>query len=83
MMKSDTSSQSRNSLRPLMALALLIAAPLLHAQQNFTSTGGVTSTPESVQIGATLPVQGKLHIFSATDDTVLALSTARTVRQMP
>jgi hypothetical protein len=73
MMKSYLSSHSRNSLRPLMALVLLIAAPLLHAQQNFTSTGGVTSTPESVGIGVTAPLQGKLHVFSATDNTVLAL----------
>jgi hypothetical protein len=72
MMKSDTSSQSHNSLRLLMALAIVIATPLLRAQ-GFTSTGGVTSTSDSVQIGATLPVQGKLHIFSATDNTVLAL----------
>jgi hypothetical protein len=71
-MKSDTSSQSHNSLRLLTALAFLITAPLLRAQ-GFTSTGGVTSTSDSVQIGATLPVQGKLHVFSATDNTVLAL----------
>jgi hypothetical protein len=71
MMKIDDLSLASHSRRLLTAVALLIAAPLLHAQ--FNTSNHVTSTPDSVQIGATLPVQGQLHVFSATNPTVLAL----------
>jgi hypothetical protein len=72
MMTSHTSSHPDTSRRLLVAIALLITAPLLHAQ-GFTSTGGVTSTTDKVGVGVTTSLQGRLHVFSSTDDTILAL----------
>ncbi len=71
-MKTPGSPLAKTS-RRLLLLALLTSTPLLHGQQNFTSTNGVTSTPEAVGIGVTAPLQAKLHVFSASDNTVLAL----------
>jgi|GEM_PF-3593525 len=70
-MNAHISLRKTDSHRLFLAFALLIAAPLLHAQ--FTTNSGVTSTPDAVGIGVTAPLQAKLHVFSAVDENVLAL----------
>jgi hypothetical protein len=58
--------------RSLFTLIVLLIAMTVQAD-DWTSTGGVTTTPDAVGIGLAPPLAAKLHVVSASNNSIMQL----------